>query len=226
MPINALNIWKKYLPEAKYVNLYGPTETAVDCTYYILDNNFTYKDNIPIGNPCKNIDILLIKDNKKANPGEIGEIYVRGTSVSMGYYNNKEKSNEAFIQNPLNNKYNEIVYRTGDIGVYNEKGELLFLTRKDDQIKHRGYRVEIGEIENALNSLEGIDRACCVFNEDKDLIICIYVGNIDKKEIILEIKKIIPKYMWPNRFIKLTELPISINGKIDRDYLRKKYCNE
>lgn len=226
LPVNALNIWKKYLPEAKYVNLYGPTETAVDCTYYILDNNFTYKDNIPIGNPCKNIDILLIKDNKKAKPGEIGEIYVRGTSVSMGYYNNKERSDEAFVQNPLNNKYSEIVYRTGDIGVYNEKGELLFLTRKDDQIKHRGYRIEIGEIENALNSLEGIDRACCIFDEDKDLIICIYVGNIDKKGIIIEIKKIIPKYMWPNRFVKLAELPISLNGKIDRNYLREKYCNE
>ena len=104
MPNKVLNYWRAYLPSIQYVNLYGPTEITCNCTYYIVDRKFTNDESLPIGKKFKNTDILLLDSERKreVDQGEIGELCVRGSSLALGYYNNREKTSEAFIQNPLN----------------------------------------------------------------------------------------------------------------------------
>ena len=219
MPAKHLNIWKKHIPDAVFVNLYGPTEAAVDAAYYIVDRDFAETESIPIGKVCRNMEILILKGDKPALLNEIGEICIRGTALANGYYRDIEMTDEKFVQNPLHSEYPERIYRTGDLCYYNKNGEIIFVARKDDQIKHRGYRVELGDIETALSGFPGVDRCCCLFDKGKDQIVCVYSGNAIPRSIILEAGKCIPKYMWPNAFIRLEELPINLNGKIDRKKL-------
>lgn len=225
LPVKHLNIWRKHLPNAVYANLYGPTEAAVDSTYYIVDRQFDETESLPIGRPCGNTGVMILNGDVPVQGNEVGEICIRGTALANGYYRNWEKTKQVFVQNPLQKAYPELIYRTGDMGYYNDRGEIMFAARKDDQIKHRGYRIELGEIETALGSVAGIERCCCLFDKVHDKIVCIYTGNVEKKQIILQISKLIPKYMWPNTFIKLDALPFNLNGKIDRVQLKKEYID-
>lgn len=227
MPCKHLNVWKKYVPNALYVNMYGPTEAAYACTYFDIIRDFFDEDKLPLGKACENSTILLITDeNKIAEINEPGEICILGQCLSNGYYNNKEKTEAAFVQNPVNTLWEEKMYRTGDLAYLDENNELIFMGRKDFQIKRLGHRIELGEIENAILAIEGINNACCVFNEDNSDIIAIYSGNNNEQEIERTLENILPKYMLPNRFIKLASLPMNMNGKIDRPLLKEKYTKE
>ena len=113
------------------------------------------------------------------------------------------------------------IYRTGDLGRYNERGELVFVSRKDYQIKHMGHRIELGEIEVNVNMLEGIKSACCIYDNDKEKIILYYVGDIDKKQITVSLKEKLPRYMIPNRIEALKTMPLTANSKIDRAFLKE-----
>lgn len=222
MPNKQLNMWRRELPDALYANLYGPTEITVDCTYYIVDREFADSDPLPIGVPCDNSGILVLNDKNKLVQGdEIGELCVRGTSLSFGYYNNPEKTAAAFVQNPLNTQYPEIIYRTGDLVKYNELGEIIYCSRKDFQIKHMGHRIELGEIETAVSSLSGIELCCALYDESRQKIVLFYTGELDGKEIGMGLKDLVPEYMIPNRYKKVDEMPINLNGKIDRIALGK-----
>lgn len=122
MPIKQLNMWRKVLPNCLYANLYGPTETTDICSYYIVDREFREDETLPIGKHCDNCDVIIVNDEgKQAKVNEPGEILARGSFLASGYYGNDMKTKEVFVQNPLNNKYPEIVYKTGDIGKFNEK---------------------------------------------------------------------------------------------------------
>ena len=225
-PIKQFNIWRKTLPNAKLFNLYGPTEcTGMSC-YYHVNREFDPSDVIPIGKPFKNTEILLLTDeNQQAIEGETGEICIRGTCVTLGYYNNPEKTSEVFVQNPLNKYYPELIYRTGDIGKYNEYGELVFVSRKDHQIKHMGHRIELGEIEIHANQVMGIRMACCIYDKKHEKIVLFYVGEALAKNITKELKAKLPRYMIPNQFEQLNEMPLTANGKINRMEL-KKLCED
>lgn len=224
MPCKQLNMWRRALPNAKYVNMYGPTEITDVCTYYVVDREFNDDDSLPIGIPCKNTRILILDENdKEAAPGEKGELCVVGTSLSLGYYNNPEKTNAAFVQNPLNTAYREMIYRTGDIVKYNEYGEIMYLSRKDFQIKHLGYRIELGEIETALVSVDGIDNGCCLYDDEQKKIVCFYVGSTEEDVLREALKTKVPPYMVPDRFVHLDTLPQTANGKINRVTLKKEY---
>lgn len=225
MPAKQLKVWMNRLPDAKYVNLYGPTEITVDCTYYIVDREFTDDEYIPIGYPCRNMEVLVFNENNQlVKSGEEGELCVRGTGVSMGYYNNTEKSHEVFVQNPLHNNYQDIVYRTGDMVRYNEKGELVFCSRKDFQIKHMGNRIEMGEIESAVNSIPDVTNAVCIYDEEEHKIVLYYTTSTGKElDIINFVKNKIPKYMFPNIVYLLKQIPYNMNGKIDRIALKNLY---
>ncbi|MDO9155193.1 MAG: AMP-binding protein [Paludibacter sp.] len=220
-----LNYWRKALSETIFVNLYGPTEITSVCTHYIVDKPYEDNEPLPIGIPFRNTQILLLnEENKMVKKDEIGEICVRGCCLSMGYYNNPGKTKEAFCQNPLNTSYPEVIYRTGDLAKYNEEGLIMFLSRKDNQVKHMGQRVELGEIELIINSLEEIHASICFYDHDKQKIVLIYKGeNADKKYILNGIKESLPKYMFPNIMIGLEELPYNLNGKIDRTLLKALY---
>ncbi len=221
MPVGQLNYWRSYLPDAMYVNLYGPTEITCNCTYYILDRDFSEEEQIPIGTAFPNERVILLDEENHllTEAGKLGEICVLGTALALGYYRNEEKTRQAFVQNPLNDCYPELMYRTGDLGRYGEDGQLYYVTRKDFQIKHMGHRIELGEIETALQALPGIERACCIYDEPNTKIICFYVGKPEAKEIIRQLTEKIPRFMIPNSFCRVERMPITKNGKIDRKAL-------
>lgn len=223
-PIKQFNIWKETLPNAKFTNLYGPTETTGMCCYYKVNRDFALDEVMPVGRPFHNTEILLLNDkNELAGEGEVGEICVRGTSLTLGYYHNFEKTNEVFVQNPLNTRYPELIYRTGDLGKWNEYGELVFVSRKDYQIKHMGHRIELGEIEVNVNLLEGISTSCCIYDKEKGKIVLYYVGEMTEKELMMILKDKLPRYMLPNKMERLEKMPLTSNGKIDRVFLAKKH---
>lgn len=220
-PIKQFKRWREALPDAKFFNLYGPTEGTGMCCYYPVEREFDEKDVIPIGFPFKNTQILLLnEDNQLAQEGEI---CIRGTSVTLGYYNNPEKTSECFVQNPLNQAYPEIIYRTGDIGKRNERGELVFVSRKDYQVKHMGHRIELGEIEANVNSLESVKMSACIYDSVRNKILLFYVGADAEAEVVNELKERLPRYMLPNKTIRLEQLPFTANGKINRKELQQQY---
>lgn len=227
MPAKQLKVWMNKLPGARFVNLYGPTEITVDCTYYEVDREFDDDEFIPIGRDCHNKQILVFnEDNQLVKVGEPGELCVRGSGVALGYYNNKEKTEEVFVQNPLHDLYEDRIYRTGDIVKYNERGELEFVSRKDFQIKHKGNRIEMGEIEVAVNSIPAVTNAACIFDQSNDKIV-LYYTTVDGQtlDIINIVKDRIPVYMFPEVIIHLPAMPYNLNGKIDRMELKNLYAS-
>lgn len=222
MPTKQLNEWIKYLPQAMYANLYGPTEITVDCSFYIVDRVFEDNEPIPIGNPIKNSDVFVLNEkNELVSGSEVGELCVRGTSLSLGYYNNLEKTQEVFVQNPLNSMYHELIYRTGDLVRYNEYGELVYVSRKDYQIKHMGHRIELGEIENVVAGMQGINSCCCVYDEKKKKIVLVYEGKQEKEKIIALLNSLLPDYMIPGKILSIDSMPLNANGKIDRKMIKE-----
>ncbi len=228
MPVRQLNYWRKYLPDAMFVNLYGPTEITCNCTYYVLDRQFEAGDVIPIGRAFPNEHVFLLDedDREVTKPGMEGEICVSGTALALGYYNNPEQTARAFVQNPLNHSYQELIYRTGDMGSYNEDGELCFASRRDFQIKHMGHRIELGEIEAALEKVEAVARGCCVFDADRNKIVCFYQGDVERRELGRALGRYLPDYMIPNVFRQVAEMPLTKNGKTDRRRLLDLYRTE
>jgi amino acid adenylation domain-containing protein len=221
-PTRHLNYWRRHLPKAMFVNLYGPIEITVACTYYIVDRDLSDDEKLPVGFPCKNTAILILNDqNQLTKVDEPGEICVRGSSLALGYYNNAERTAKGFVQNPLNPHYPELIYRTGDSGYWNSRGEIMFLGRKDFQIKHLGYRIELGEIEHAAVQVNGIRNCCVVYNQNKKEIIMFYESDkqIEPAFIRERLSPLIPKYMLPTVFNWMELMPRNPNGKIDRQKL-------
>ncbi|OJF75896.1 MAG: D-alanine--poly(phosphoribitol) ligase [Treponema sp. CETP13] len=227
MPIKHYKIWKQFLPNAQFINLYGPTEITCNCTYYKLDSSKKYEQGIPIGTSFKNEKVFLLDEHnnlvKKTTSNVLGEICVSGTALGLGYYNNGDKTNEAFVQNPLNHLYYERIYRTGDIGKYDSAGNLYYVTRKDFQIKHLGHRIELFEIEQITDNIENVVRSCCVYDYEKKRLVLFYVGSSEEKEVKKQLKELLPMYMMPNHTTKIDRLPMTKNGKIDRKLLLQQY---
>ena len=225
MPIKQLNQWRNYYPNAMFVNLYGPTEITCNCTYYIVDREYTEDEKMPMGKAFPNERVLLLDENDKEvkEQGKSGEICVAGTALALGYYNNPEMTAKVFVQNPLNPYYSELIYRTGDLAYYAEDGMMYFAGRKDFQIKHMGHRIELEEIDTVLNSLCNIERACTFFDEKKNKVVAFYVGGNDKRAIIDEMKTKVPEFMVPNIFMQVDEMPLTKNGKLDRNHLKELY---
>ncbi len=221
MPVKQYNMWKKAVPEARFVNYYGPSETTYASTYYVIDREFSNEQVLPIGNAAKNTGVLILDDeNKECKKGEVGELCIRGSGVALGYYNNPKKTAEAFVQNPLNPQYHDIMYRTGDLVRCNEYDEIEYIGRKDNQIKHMGYRIELGEIEAAAASASGLERVCCVYKNN--CIFMYYNGEISETQLIAHMKGKLPDYMVPGCVKQLEEMPLNANGKIDRLLLKNR----
>lgn len=222
-----LNQWRKALPDVRYINLYGPTEVTVDCCYYIIDREFDDTEAIPIGKACENMEVFLLDENGNQVPqGQPGEICARGTGLAQGYFGDWEKTAAAFTQDPRNPWYPDRIYHTGDMAMEDPEGNFVFLARKDNQIKHGGYRIELGEIETALNSLSAVQTAICFFDPRKDKIHCVYQGKLSDGELVNSIRHLIPKYMLPNVYHQVEQMPYNANGKIDRVALKKEFLDE
>lgn len=225
MPVKHLHKLQKHLPDAMYVNLYGPTEITCNCTYYIVDRDFQEGDTLPIGIPFPNERILLLGEDGRAvtAPGEMGELCVSGTAVALGYFRDAERTAKAFVQNPLNPCTLETIYRTGDLVKLNDRGEMVYVSRKDFQVKHMGHRIELGEIEAQLCAVPGVERALVGYLHEKGKILCFHTGAAEKQAIAAALREVLPAYMIPNLFMHVETMPLNKNGKIDRAALMASY---
>ena len=228
MPTKQLNIWRRHYPDVLYANLYGPTEITDVCSYYIVDREFSDEEPLPIGKACENTDILILNErNELAGIDEQGELCVRGAGVALGYFADAERTDAVFVQNPLHDRYRDIIYRTGDIVKRNERDELIYIGRKDFQIKLQGHRIELGEIETAAGALAGIEQSCAVFDSQGKRIVlfCAVDNGLEEKSIYQGLKTRLPRYMMPSRIILTDRLPVNANGKIDRKELKEGLCH-
>ena len=172
--------------------------------------------------------MILNEKNEACAAGERGELCVRGSSLAMGYWNDPSKTAKAFVQNPLNNRSPELIYRTGDLVYRNEQVEIMYVGRTDYQIKHLGYRIELPEIEHQVLSLDGIANACVLYNQPEKQITLFYETHRDTRSatsavIRAKLAEVFPKYMLPTAFHRMPELPRNPNGKIDRKALMTRF---
>ena len=219
MPCKVLRIWQENLPEAKFVNQYGPTEATASCTYYEIPGIVSDDDVLPIGKPYDNYEVFLLnEDLTVTKDGEIGEICVGGPVLSLGYINAPELTAKSFIKDPRGG--DGIIYKTGDLGSMAEDGNLLFHGRKDRQIKHLGHRVELGEIEEAAKRVDGISECVSLYKEESEQIYLFYTGSATNKEIAVALRKTLPGFMVPRKFVLLEQMPELANGKVDMQTLK------
>ncbi len=221
--------WFEYFPDKKLVNAYGPTEASDDITHYVMDrapNNSI----IPIGKPIQNMNIYIIDKNNKLCPiGVNGEIVVSGVGVGRGYVNNRERTELSFMKDPFIKDKNVRLYKTGDLARWLPDGNIEFLGRIDNQVKIRGFRIELGEIENSLIQHDDISSAIVIVNEriqDDKQLVAYYVSDkeMESYKIMKYLYGKLPSYMVPGNFIKIPEIPLSLNGKIDYKSLPLPSC--
>ena len=282
MPMQHLRYLHESFPQARFVNVYGPTETTCNCTYHILDEADFEKDEVPVGRAFDGRQVFLLDETDEvidapgfvANRSEadvgtskdmakeyvanrIGEICVAGDGLALGYledglpdtdkswqniaqisdscYKNESEAGAGSEQEGIERKdpleafqfiltpdgYIERIYRTGDLATYNEVGELLYRGRLDLQIKMHGHRIELLEVEHHTNLISGVDRSCCVFDEEKERLILFFEGIAAEKEIRERLLQELPTYMAPKKIIRIDALPVNKHGKVDREELKK-----
>ena len=223
MPIGQLKLWQRALPEAEFVNLYGPSEITCNCTYYKIPEMAEEGKRLPIGKAFPGREVFLLDESRQkiTTPGVVGEICSAGESLAIGYYHNSAGTKEKFIFLPDENGESIRCYCTGDLGYFDENGFLYFSGRKDFQIKHMGHRIELEEIEQAMNGLPQLKRSCCLMDEKRNQIVAFYMGDAKGGEIRRELKKQVPVYMIPRKFIYTENFPLNKNGKTDRKYFKE-----
>lgn len=218
MPVDHLCTWMDHLPEAVFVNLYGPTEVTCNCLYHIIDRDRAYDEGIPLGVAFPNRQVLLVGEDGSlvTEPGATGEILVRGVSLALGYVGDEERTAAVFTQNPLHRRFPDRVYRTGDLGAYSESGELFYRGRKDNQIKHQGHRVELEEVDLAIEAVPGVTRCRCVYDKEKKRLIAFYEGTADAASLRAHALETLPPFMMPTKILPIEAMPLTKNGKVDR----------
>lgn len=225
MPMKHLNVWRRELPNITYVNLYGQSEIAGICLYYVVEGKFENSDTLPMGKALDNCELYLVdNDSVVTEANHVGELYIVSNALADCYWNDEEKTRQSFVYRDFGNGTVRC-FKTGDMAQYDNNGNLLFAARQDNQIKHMGHRIELGEIEAVAGSLPYVDRCCCLYNYDKRKIIlfCQLTPESGKagKEIRSELKPLLSSYMLPGKVIVKEKLPLNRNGKIDRQTLKK-----
>jgi len=205
---------------AEIVNMYGPTEATIWVTSYKIGSELNELKTIPIGKPIDNNSILILDNNMKlCGPGIAGDIYVKGANITSGYYRDEEMTKQVFITS----KDGKTIYKTGDIGKYLTNGNVEYLGRKDGMVKVRGYRIEVGEIENVMLAHGAISQVAVITKKlgDTNKLICFYVSHSNQTvgELIDYLGQKLPEYMVPSQFIKIEHMLLTPNGKIDRKAL-------
>ena len=224
MPANQLACWQEALPEAEFVNLYGPTEITCNCTYYPVQKVPGEGEKLPIGKafPGRRVFLLNEEGGEIREPEQAGEICVAGESLSLGYYHDPAETEKSFQERIFPDGRKERYYRTGDLGFLGKDGNLYFSGRKDFQIKFNGHRIELEEIERLLDQMQGIEKSCCVTDRRKTCLAAFYMGKVMPGEIRLWLKKRLPGYMVPRKIFQTEKLPLTKNGKTDRKALQKR----
>lgn len=227
-PIKYLRILMKSVPAAKFYNLYGQTEANSSLYYWIEQMPSDDTGVIPIGKTFPNFEVFALDGNggKINKPGEKGELYVRGTSVALGYLGEPEKTEASFVKNPLNPNVSEKIYRTGDLVILDSDGNYIFVGRKDHMIKSRGYRIELGEIETVIANHEQVKNSVVIAIPDElignriaAVIVPLSKGTIRKEDVIRYCATRLPRYMIPEIIEFRDSLPMTSSGKVDRKNL-------
>jgi amino acid adenylation domain-containing protein len=232
LPTPALIYWMEHLPHIPFTNLYGPTEATIASSYYdVAVCPQDPKAAIPIGKACDGEELLVLDDKLQPLPvREIGDLYIAGAGLSPGYWRDPAKTAGAFLPDPRNGQSGRL-YRTGDLAWLGEDGLVYFVGRADTQIKVRGYRIELGEIETALNSVGTLQECAVVAIQTENfggwMICCAYVGReaaeATPNSLREHLKKLVPNYMFPVRWMPYDALPKNANGKIDRPRLKERF---
>ena len=231
LPTKHLINWMKTFPGKLFYNVYGPTEATGISAYYFVDQiPGDPLKSVPIGRACKNTEVFLLKeDDTPAEKGEVGELCIRGSGISSGYWNDAQKTENAFTANPLSSRP-ERIYRTGDLGRLADDGNFEFLGRKDFQVKYMGYRIELSEIENAIRSLDDIHDAAVILANSlevdvPELIVFFESKNrLEPAEIKTKLNELLPPHMVPQLMIPVDNLPRTNRGKVDRPALNRLYA--
>ena len=218
-PVKQLAAWQKACPDARIFQLYGATECTGMSVYHPVIGPQDPDKPVPVGRPFPGTSLLLLND--QGRPDEEGEIALGGKCVMAGYYKDPERTEAVLIPDPVGD-LGLTFYRTGDIGRFDENGDLVFIGRRDQQIKHMGHRVELGEIEAAAMSLKGVHEAVCCYVADRQRIDLFYTGPAQPWDLVVGLKVKLPGYMTPNRTEQRSELPHLPNGKIDRRAIEQK----
>lgn len=224
-------LYDTYATTSKFFNVYGPTECTCICSSYpVTQDDFQDLQGLsPLGHLAANFGYLIIDDDGEPVPaGETGELWLLGPNVGRGYYNDPERTAQSFVQNPRHNKFIDVMYRTGDLVRLNPAdGKLYIEGRKDNQIKHLGYRIELEEIEAALHCLNYVSEAAVLHTNANGLSRIVAVvsatQDFDNEQIRGDLKQIVPHYMVPSVFHREKMLPKNPNGKVDRRQLAEKY---
>ena len=234
-PTPPLIHWMKRVPHAQFTNLYGPTEATIASSFYTVTECPASEDEtIPIGRACGGEELLVLDEHRRPVPvGEQGDLYIAGVGLSPGYWRDRERTQQAFSLRPRTSNPEDRIYRTGDLAVMGEDGLVRFCGRADNQVKARGYRVELGEIETALHAL-GVLRECAVVAAPgvafDSVICCAYVplagASPTPAGMREELARVLPAYMLPARWLAVDALPATSNGKIDRNTLKERFARE
>ena len=221
MPWEPLKRWMDAIPNADWWHFYGSTE-MFSVAVGKVDPNHQSGDRLPVGKPFSLTHILFLDENgAEAKPGEPGEMYVCSPWIATEYYRDPERTAASWITDPLNQGWQERFFRGGDLGYIRDDGQLMVLGRRDSQIKHMGYRMEIGEVDAVLRKVTGLQEECVLFDRENDLLWCFYTGETDEKQIRTSLKNQLARYMIPERIVKLEEMPHTSSMKLDRVKLKE-----
>lgn len=225
LKIYRLEKWYKRFPQIEFINMYGMTEATVHTTFKRIEIDDIKSPISNIGKPLPTSKVYILDKNLKIQPiGVFGEIYVSGEGVARGYLNRRNLTNERFVDNPY--ELGKKMYRSGDIGRWLQNGEVEYIGRVDQQVKIRGFRIEPGEIENKILKCEGVKDVVVIVNNNEvgDNHLSAYIVSnleIERKRIREDLARSLAEYMIPSYFIQVDELPLTHNGKIDKDALCK-----
>ena len=224
MPIKHLKNWREALPEVQFVNLYGSSEIAGIACYQEVIGALEDSAILPVGKPLDNCKIYLLNEGQVVTEmGKTGEIFIVSEALAEGYFNDDVRTQEHFVTREFIGSRPERCFKSGDLAKYNEKGELVFVSRNDFQIKHMGYRIELGDIESTAEQIADVQRACCTYDREKARL-TLYCeldksSDLTKHDIMSKLRGMLSSYMQPNKVVLVENMPLTSNGKIDRRFL-------
>ncbi|KAK3805290.1 MAG: hypothetical protein J3Q66DRAFT_423006 [Benniella sp.] len=224
LPAALIQELQPLIPNGRIVNDYGPTEATVSSIAWRCPQGFS-GELVPIGRPISNKRIYILDEHRKPSPlGAIGELYIGGAGVGRGYLNRPDLTAKVFLPDPFAGSKDARMYKTGDLARYLADGNIVFLGRNDHQVKIRGFRIELGEIEARLVDHPLVDKAVVItIGEGSDKRLVGYVVAKPDDNLVNTLRShlmsCLPDYMVPVAFVRLDELPLSVNGKLDRHRL-------
>lgn len=228
-PVDLVQDWAKCIPNAAIYNFYGPTEATIYCTYYLVPRTTFIKQAngmLCIGKPFEGTrSVILDEAFQRVAAGVKGEMYIAGDQLTAGYWRNPEKNIESFTTLTFDGA-TERYYKTGDLCLEDDEGDIMYFGRLDYQVKIQGYRIELGEIEfNAREIIDGRNAVAFTYEGNAgnlEIAICLEIDSIDEERFLIALKGKLPSYMIPSKVFHLAEFPLNTSGKIDRNIIKEK----